>query len=72
MVPAKQQDLHRQLVQMRRTCWKGGLSYDEINKAVQELTLNKSPGEDTIPNEILKLKGTKISVFLIFDMVVNN
>ena len=31
------------------------ISYDEINKAVQELKLNRSPGVDTIPNEILKL-----------------
>ena len=31
------------------------ISYDEINKAVQELKPNKSPGVDTIPNEILKL-----------------
>ena len=26
------------------------ISYDEINNAVQELKLNKSPGEETIPN----------------------
>ena len=43
------------------------ISYDEINKAVQELKLNKSPGVDTIPNEILTFSlpyMTEISVVI--------
>ena len=40
------------------------ISYDEINKAVQELKPNKSPRDDTIPNEIIKLKPV-ICIFVL-------
>ena len=48
------------------------ISYDEINNAVQELKLNKSPGEDTIPNEILKLKPVICILYKLFHFCFAN
>ena len=48
------------------------ISYDEINKAVQELKLNRSPGEDTIPNEILKLKPVICILYKLFHFCFAN
>ena len=45
-------------------------SYVEINNAVQELKFNKSPGEDTIPNEILKLKPVICILYKLFHFLL--
>ena len=48
------------------------ISYDEINNAVQELKLNKSPREDTIPCEILKLKPVVCLLYKLFHFCFAN
>ena len=48
------------------------ISYDEISKAVEELKLNKSPGENTIPNEILKLKPVICKLYKLFHFCFAN
>ena len=48
------------------------MSYDEINISVQELKLNKSPGEDTTPNKILKLKPVVCILYKLFHFCFAN
>ena len=53
-------------------CINEPISYEEINNVVQELKLNKSPGEDTIPNEILKLKPVVCILYKLFHFCFAN